>query len=462
MINQERDRSQRCIYLAGDDGQMLKLLGRMPEYEYSRIKSEIDILSAISESVELQPDVIMLNLCNSGTNSCAITEALRAASKRSKIIGFGEAWTEVYYSQLKNIGMHDMLVMPAPLHEVRNIVFNYDQSRYLKRYPAYCKPGKLISSEDVSAMANVFSSMVSGSFMEICQELSMSVPYGAEVLSRKAESIFSKFLQVKQIRIYSDLRDCASDTSDFGIVDHFDVPLVSVTEENFGIMRIWPGKQIIDMELVNSIAGYLAVLLSLAWRDQNLRSLATTDELTGAHNRRYLESFLRQLLEKSEDQEIKIAVLVFDIDNFKYFNDTYGHIAGDNILCQAIELVKQCCRKHDVVARLGGDEFAVLFWDSPEVHRELSDGELSDEPMPGHTEMVMRISDTFRKQISSCTCASRYGGGVSKLTISGGVATYPTDGQTVKQLLCAADIALLRAKTDGKDKINVTDGGERR
>ena len=57
-------------------------------------------------------------------------------------------------------------------------------------------------------------------------------------------------------------------------------------------------------------------------------------------------------------------MLVFDIDNFKHYNDVYGHYAGDDVLKQAAVLMKRCCRSHDVVGRVGGDEFAVVFWDS--------------------------------------------------------------------------------------------------
>ncbi len=454
MMELFQDRLQKSIFLVGDDGQMEKLIRRMPEFDNAAINTSLDIMTGIAEAVSAKPDIIMLNLCNCGANGPAITEALKVASQTSRIIGFGEAWTEVYYSSMQAMGMKDLIIMPAPLHEIRHIIF--PELQHNTPGSAYHDSQTIpVAHEDVSAMINVFSSMVSGSFMEICHELSVSVSLGPDTLSRKAEEAFTSFLKVRQVKIYSDLRDCATDTSEFGAVNHFDVPLISISEENFGIMRIWPDDHNPDMDLINSVAGYLAALLNLAWREHNLRSLATTDELTGAYNRRYLESFLRQLLDKTQQQDIKIAVLVFDIDNFKYFNDTYGHIAGDDILCQAIDLVRQCCRKHDVVARLGGDEFAVLFWDSPDIERDNKNITPPSETMPSHAEMVMRISDRFRKKISECRCASRYGSHVSKLTISGGVASYPTDGKTVKQLLIAADTALLKAKTDGKDKINL-------
>ncbi len=443
------------IFLLADDGQMERLLRRSTEQSQAEIVVISDILSGIACTAGEQPDIILINLSVSGTNSASIVQALTHASPRSRIVGYGEAWTETYFAGLERQGMKDLLIMPAPLHEIQRIIFD-GQFHY---EPVYVRnkissSGTEIAPEDVSALVGVFSNMVRGSFLKICQELSVAISQGPDILCRKAERAFEDFLQVKKVSIYNDLRDSASDTNEFGIIDYYDERLSSVTGEFMGIMRIWPGENKPDAKVVNSLAGYLAALLALAWRDQNLRSLATVDELTGIYNRRYLESFLRQLLEKAQVQDIKISVLVFDIDNFKYYNDTYGHISGDYILCQAAQLAKQCCRKYDVVARLGGDEFAVLFWDSPEISRPAKGAETGSEQMPSNSEMALRMSNQFRDMMCNSPCASRFASNACKLTISGGVATYPADGDTVRQLLLAADTALLKAKSDGKNKIN--------
>ena len=106
-------------------------------------------------------------------------------------------------------------------------------------------------------------------------------------------------------------------------------------------------------------------LLELEQKIRHLEWLATTDDLTGLKNRRYIWEFARQILDHARQTKGRVTLLVFDIDNFKHYNDVYGHLTGDEILRQAAVLMRRCCRSHDVVGRIGGDEFAVVFWDDP-------------------------------------------------------------------------------------------------
>ena len=105
-------------------------------------------------------------------------------------------------------------------------------------------------------------------------------------------------------------------------------------------------------------------LAGQARRTEALHRLAVTDHLTGAYNLRYFEHFTDQLLRRPPAENFRATVLMYDIDGFKRYNDTYGHAAGDEILRQMAALMKHVTRAQDVVARIGGDEFAVLFWDA--------------------------------------------------------------------------------------------------
>jgi diguanylate cyclase (GGDEF)-like protein len=104
---------------------------------------------------------------------------------------------------------------------------------------------------------------------------------------------------------------------------------------------------------------------TLLARISRLEKLATEDDLTGLKNRRYLWEFAKQIIARAKKDNGRVTVLTFDIDDFKHYNDIYGHAAGDEVLKQASLLIRRCCRKHDVVGRIGGDEFAVVFWDDP-------------------------------------------------------------------------------------------------
>lgn len=194
------------------------------------------------------------------------------------------------------------------------------------------------------------------------------------------------------------------------------------------------------------------VLPALEQRIRHLEWLATTDDLTGLKNRRYIWEFARQILEHARRTQGRVTLLVFDIDNFKHYNDVYGHLTGDEILRQAALLMRRCCRSHDVVGRIGGDEFAVVFWDDPnrtaaEVERERRSA-TADHP----SEAIL-VAKRFQKEFGNADVRLLGPEGQGVLTISGGLAGFPRDGSTVQELIERADLALREAKGSGKNRI---------
>jgi PleD family two-component response regulator len=193
-------------------------------------------------------------------------------------------------------------------------------------------------------------------------------------------------------------------------------------------------------------------------RIRHLERLATEDDLTGLKNRRYIREFTRQIIERSGREGGQVTLLVFDIDNFKRYNDLYGHATGDEILRQAAVLVRHCCRSHDIVGRIGGDEFAVVFWDEPRpTPPDTPDGTSERRSASAdHPTEVLAIAQRFIKEIEKAELSSLDGlgpEGKGVLTISGGLATFPRDGQTTQELFLQADKALLEAKRSGKNRI---------
>lgn len=195
----------------------------------------------------------------------------------------------------------------------------------------------------------------------------------------------------------------------------------------------------------------------LVARIRHLERLATQDDLTNLKNRRYVREFLSQILERAKNENLSVTLLVFDIDNFKHYNDSFGHAVGDNVLQQAAIMMIGSCREHDVIARIGGDEFAVVFWDKPDANDIKSGGSLQLErrqkAKAEHPGEVFFISERFRKEISSSNLSSLGAGGKGELTISGGLASFPRDGRTVEDLFEQADKAMLNAKRSGKNRI---------
>ncbi len=183
-----------------------------------------------------------------------------------------------------------------------------------------------------------------------------------------------------------------------------------------------------------------------------LEKLATEDDLTGLKNRRYIWEFLRQILERAKHDAGRVTLMMYDIDDFKHYNDCYGHPTGDHILKEAAVLMGSCCRTHDVVGRIGGDEFAVIFWDDPLKKRDAAAQERRLDRMDHPREPIF-IAKRFQRALEDSDLNLLGPDGKGVLTISGGLASYPYDGDTVEQLFEKADEALLEAKRSGKNRV---------
>lgn len=201
-----------------------------------------------------------------------------------------------------------------------------------------------------------------------------------------------------------------------------------------------------DVERLTHYASLGAHLLTAASRLRKTRELAETDECSGLRNRRHLFARLAAILAQAREDRFPVTVLLFDVDDFKTYNDAYGHDAGDEIIRVIGTLFQDNCRDQDVVARYGGDEFAVVFWD-PEGPRS------SGSSHPG---CALTVLDRVKAALQSQPIP---GAGSGRITISGGLATYPWDGDGVELLIRRADEALLAAKRAGKNRIFLI-GGE--
>ncbi len=191
-------------------------------------------------------------------------------------------------------------------------------------------------------------------------------------------------------------------------------------------------------------------------KDRRIRELGTLvmqDDLTNLKNRRYLRQFLPAILRKAELSQCQVTLLLFDIDDFKHYNDTYGHSVGDAVLRQTAKLMRRCCRDQDVVARLGGDEFAVIFWDVPD--GRLHQGGASDRRRSSqeHPRQSLFMAERFRSEMSDTPFDQLGPQGSGSLAISGGLATFPTDASNAQELFEKADRAMLEAKRSGKNRI---------
>ncbi|MGD2080249.1 MAG: sensor domain-containing diguanylate cyclase, partial [Nitrospirota bacterium] len=190
--------------------------------------------------------------------------------------------------------------------------------------------------------------------------------------------------------------------------------------------------------LLSLIGNNLSMIADKVRLFQETQRLAITDGLTGLYNIRHFYTELDKEIARSERYSSSFSIALFDIDDFKVINDTFGHQAGDEVLRDVAEMILHVSRKTDVVARYGGEEFITLL---PNTAKEEA------------FNHACRIRDAVELK--------RYLGSDSvSLTISGGVASYPEDATEAKNLLSAADMAMYGAKASGKKSVRCYDSGK--
>ncbi len=162
---------------------------------------------------------------------------------------------------------------------------------------------------------------------------------------------------------------------------------------------------------------------------------ASTDALTGLHNRGWLDDAFDREIKRSERDELPLALLMIDVDNFKNYNDDYGHLAGDQVLITVADAIRSPLRPNDLVARFGGEEFAVLL---PET--TVSNARIIAERLREHVEKSdPGVLDS--RQLPS-------------VTISLGVAGRQP-GYSLDMMIAAADVAMYHAKRNGRNRVEV-------
>ncbi len=178
----------------------------------------------------------------------------------------------------------------------------------------------------------------------------------------------------------------------------------------------------------------LVVADSLEMQRQYQQS-ATMDALTGLHNRGWMDDVFDREVKRSERDLLPLVTIMIDVDDFKKYNDTHGHLAGDKVLAMVAESLRKPLRPNDMVARFGGEEFAVM---------------LPETTMKN----AITVAERLRLSVSQADPGMLDGKQLPKVTISLGVASRQQK-YTLDMMITAADVAMYRAKNKGKNCVEI-------
>lgn len=190
-----------------------------------------------------------------------------------------------------------------------------------------------------------------------------------------------------------------------------------------------------ELDLLNSFSRQAALLIDNARLYKRVEALAIHDGLTNLFNHRHFQEVLEREVKNAEHAGIPLSLIIIDIDNFKKFNDTYGHPEGDKVLRNVADILVDNTRGKDLVARYGGEEFVIIL---PETSRQ----------------GAMTVAQSIRQKVESYPFMN-HNPGIEPihLSITAGLAMFPDDGRSSKDLIVAADNALYRGKRSGKNQV---------
>ncbi|MGD2272325.1 MAG: diguanylate cyclase [Desulfobacterales bacterium] len=168
--------------------------------------------------------------------------------------------------------------------------------------------------------------------------------------------------------------------------------------------------------------------------NQTLKNLACRDGLTGLFNHRYFQEYLIFELYRSSRNKETFSMLFLDLDFFKQYNDTHGHLEGDQLLRSLAGILKKSIRRSDVLARYGGEEFVLILPATPKANARI-------------------VGEKIRRYVESYPFKGRDTQPNQRVTLSIGIAAFPDDGSDRSSLIQCADLAMYRAKNSGRNKV---------
>lgn len=266
-----------------------------------------------------------------------------------------------------------------------------------------------------------------------------------EVLGRHATEVFSawpevtdRFLNGNEVREEVHSPDEPPSTYELTISPIYSRP--GILEGRVVLARDVTDRKSTESELLRTNEALTTEIAQRQMLQAQLDEQATRDPLTGAFNRRYLAEVLEQEVARSQRERSPLSVIILDVDHFKQFNDRYGHKCGDLVLHALSDMLREESRRSDIVCRYGGEEFVIAMFNTP-------------------LDAAAARAEEWRARFEGMTLS--YEGRYLRSTFSAGVANLPLHGTDSEAILRAADRALYRSKSEGRNRVTTADDSKR-
>ncbi len=193
-----------------------------------------------------------------------------------------------------------------------------------------------------------------------------------------------------------------------------------------------------DLTLLSSVARQAALALDNARHHAAVEEQARRDALTGVYNHNHFLLRLNEAVEQARKAGRSVSLIMLDIDHFKEYNDTYGHVVGDEVLRLTVQAIEAHVKKTDVVGRWGGEEFGIVLRGAT-------------------TAQARQVAQRIRRTLAELELVNGAGNPIPKPTVSQGIANFPEHAADADHLVQLADQALYRAKSAGRDQVRVAE-----
>ncbi len=470
---------QMKIIVVDDEPIITETLGMSLQEEDWQIFSANHGEEAIKLAKKVSPDVAIIDLKLPDISGLEIARAIKDMDADvCVIIITAHAKMETAISALVE-GAYDYITKPFDITHVKSVVQKGLQKRALalknkelieklkrekRRVEAILEISKMfnviVSLEDLVDFSVVKVSQMleaqRGSLMLLdkdSKELFICGAYGLEEKIIKetklkiGESIAGRVVETGEplcvMDIENDLRLLRKNQSFYETKSFISIP-IKQEKEIIGVFNFSNKEPFFseeDVAFVSIVAHQTAIAIEKIRLYDKVTKLAVTDELTGLFNRRYFMKQLKEEIKRNQRYHHSLSLIMFDVDDFKKFNDNYSHLVGDAVLKKIARILAENVRNVDIVSRYGGEEFIIVL---PETD----------------IKEATRVAEKIRKSAEESLFGRKFlgknqGGGaksIKKLTVSGGVATYQLREGT-EMFIKRVDSALYQAKKTGKNKI---------